>query len=286
MARLPKFLNVSLLRRMRLELPAAKVVLIAFSATLAIVGVGAFVATLPTLTAGVSPVAPESEDVAVTEGAITDQATAEAATADAAATTVGGAEASGAAGAGAVGVSSRPPRGNSSTSSSSSSSNSGSGSAGSSSSAPSGGASSGSSSGSNSSSGSGSSSDSSSGSGSGSSSDSGSDSGGGSSENDDNPFTATPTEADEQNFHSFLCGWYNKLGDYEAMAAEGNSDPIWGGYIGVRNYTHSNYSKWCGSWGKLVAAYRCLASYAESDEESGKESYYLEYQSYKAAVNL
>lgn len=269
MARLPKFLNVSLLRRMRLELPAAKVVLIAFSATLAIVGVGAFVATLPTLTAGVSPVAPESEDVVVTEGAITDQAAAEAATADAAATTGGGAEASGVAGAGAVGVSSRPPRGNSSASSSSAS-NSGSGSAGSSDSTPSGGASSGSSSGS----------------GSGSSSDSGSDSGGGSSENDDNPFTATPTEADEQNFHSFLCGWYNKLGDYEAMAAEGNSDPIWGGYIGVRNYTHSNYSKWCGSWGKLVAAYRCLASYAESDEESGKESYYLEYQSYKAAVNL
>lgn len=269
MARLPKFLNVSLLRRMRLELPAAKVVLIAFSATLAIVGVGAFVATLPTLTAGVSPVAPESEDVAVTEGAITDQAAAEAATADAAATTGGGAEASGVVGAGAVGVSSRPPRGNSSASSSSAS-NSGSGSAGSSDSTPSGGASSGSSSGS----------------GSGSSSDSGSDSGGGSSENDDNPFTATPTEADEQNFHSFLCGWYNKLGDYEAMAAEGNSDPIWGGYIGVRNYTHSNYSKWCGSWGKLVAAYRCLASYAESDEESGKESYYLEYQSYKAAVNL
>ena len=227
-------------------------------------GVGAFVATLPTLTAGVAPVAPESESGAVTEGAITDQAAVEAATTDAA-TTDGGAEASGATGAGAVGVSSRPPRGNSSASSSSAS-NSGSGSAGSSSSAPSGGASSGSSSG--------------------SSSDSGSDSGGGSSENDDNPFTATPTEADEQNFHSFLCGWYNKLGDYEAMAAEGNSDPIWGGYIGVRNYTHSNYSKWCGSWGKLVAAYRCLASYAESDEESGKESYYSEYQSYKAAVNL
>lgn len=264
MARLPKFLNVSLLRRMRLELPAAKVVLIAFSATLTVVGVGAFVATLPTLTAGVAPVAPESESDAVTEGAITDQAAVEAATTDAA-TTDGGAEASGATGAGAVGVSSRPPRGNSSASSSSAS-NSGSGSAGSSSSAPSGGASSGSSSG--------------------SSSDSGSDSGGGSSENDDNPFTATPTEADEQNFHSFLCGWYNKLGDYEAMAAEGNSDPIWGGYIGVRNYTHSNYSKWCGSWGKLVAAYRCLASYAESDEESGKESYYSEYQSYKAAVNL
>ena len=269
MARLPKFLNVSLLRRMRLELPAAKVVLIAFSATLAIVGVGAFVATLPTLTAGVAPAAPESESGAVTEGAITDQAAAEAATADAAATTGGGAEASGVAGAGAVGVSSRPPRGNSSVSSSSAS-NSGSGSAGSSDSTPSGGASSGSSSGS----------------GSGSSSDSGSGSGGGSSENDDDPFNATPTEADEQNFHSLLCGWYNKLGDYEAMAAEGNSDPIWGGYIGVRNYTHSNYSKWCGSWGKLVAAYRCLASYAESDEESGKESYYLEYQSYKAAVNL
>lgn len=257
MARLPKFLNVSLLRRMRLELPAAKVVLIAFSATLTVVGAGAFVATLPTLTAGVAPVAPESESDAVTEGAITDQAAVEAATTDAA-TTDGGAEASGATGAGAVGVSSRPPRGNSSAGSSFAS-NSGSGSAASS--------------------------GSSSGSGPGSSSDSGSGSGGGSSENDD-PFNATPTEADEQNFHSFLCGWYNKLGDYEAMAEEGNSDPIWGGYIGVRNYTHSNYSKWCGSWGKLVAAYRCLASYAESDEESGKESYYSEYQSYKAAVNL
>ncbi|MCI5949316.1 MAG: hypothetical protein SOX20_04230 [Parolsenella sp.] len=261
MARLPKFLNVSLLRRMRLELPAAKVVLIAFSATLTVVGVGAFVATLPTLTAGVAPVAPETEGGAVAEGAIADQAAAPAATTDAAATIDGGAEASGVAGAGAVGVSSRPPRGNSSASSSSSS-NSGSGSVGNSSSAPSDGASSG------------------------SSSDSSSDSGGGSSENDDNPFTAKPTEADEQNFHSFLCGWYNKLGDYEAMAAEGNSDPIWGGYIGVRDYTHSNYSKWCGSWGKLVAAYRCLASYAESDEESGKESYYSEYLNYKAAVNL
>lgn len=261
MARLPKFLNVSLLRRMRLELPAAKVVLIAFSATLAIVGVGAFVATLPTLTAGVAPAAPESESGAVTEGAITDQSAVEAATTDAAATTGGGAEASGVAGAGAVSVSSRPPRGNSSASSSSAS-NSGSGSAGNSGSAPSGWASSGS--------------------GSGSSSDSGSDSGGGSSENDDNPFTATPTEADEQNFHSFLCGWYNKLGDYEAMAAEGNSDPIWAGYIGVRDHAHSNYSKWCDAHGKLIAAYRCLASYAESREES----YYSEYLSYKAAVNL
>lgn len=257
MARLPKFLNVSLLRRMRLELPAAKVVLIAFSATLTVVGVGAFVATLPTLTAGVAPVAPETEGGAVTEGAITDQAAAPAATTDTAATTDGGAEASGVVGSGAVGVSLRPPRGSSSVSSSSSS-NSGSGSAASSSSVPS------------------------SGSSSGSSSDSGSDSGGGSSENDDNPFIATPTEADEQNFHSFLCGWYNKLGDYEAMAAEGNSDPIWGGYIDVQNYTHSNYSKWCGSWGKLVAAYRCLASWAES----GEESYYTEYLNYKAAVNL
>lgn len=261
MARLPKFLNVSLLRRMRLELPAAKVVLIAFSATLAVVGVGAFVATLPTLTAGVAPVAPEGEDVALTEGAIADQAAAPAATTDAAATTDGGAEASGATGVGAVGVSSRPPRGNSSASSSSAS-NSGGGSAGDSSSAPSGGASSGSSSG--------------------SSSDSGSGSGGGSSENDDNPFTAKPTEADEQNLHSFLCGWYNKLGDYEAMAEEGNYDPIWAGYIGVRDHARSNYSKWCDAHGKLIAAYRCLASYAES----GEESYYSEYLSYKAAVNL
>lgn len=260
MARLPKFLNVSLLRRMRLELPAAKVVLIAFFVTLAVVGVGAFVATLPTLTAVVAPVAPESEDAAVTDGAATDEATVEAATTDVAAATDGGAAASGAAGAGAVGVSSRPRRDNSSASSYSASS--GGGSATSSGSASSGGAGSGSSSG--------------------SSSDSSSSSGGGSSENDDNPFSATPTEADEQNFHSFLCGWYNKLGDYEAMAAEGNYEPIWGGYIGVRDHAHSNYSKWCDSYGKLVAAYRCLASWAQS----GEESYYSEYQSYKAAVNL
>ena len=201
----------------------------------------------------------------MTEGTITDQAGVEAATTDAAATIDGGAEVSGVAGAGAVGVSSRPPRGNSSASSSSAS-NSGSGSAGNSGSAPSGGSSSGPSSGSSSDSG----------------SDSGSGSGGGSSENDDNPFTAKPTEADEQNLHSFLCGWYNKLGDYEAMAEEGNYDPIWAGYIGVRDHARSNYSKWCDAHGKLIAAYRCLASYAES----GEESYYSEYLSYKAAVNL
>lgn len=260
MARLPKFMNVSLLRRMRLELPAAKVVLIAFSVTLAVVGVGAFVATLPTLTAVVAPVAPENEDAAVTDGAVTDQATAEAATTDAAAATDGGAAASGVTGAGAVGVSSRPPRGNSSASSSSVSS-SGGGSAASSGPASSGGESSGSNS---------------------SSSSDSSSSSGSESPDDDNPFSATPTEADEQNFHSFLCGWYNKLGDYEAMAAEGNYKPIWGGYIGVRDHAHSNYSKWCDSYGKLVAAYRCLASWAES----GEESYYSEYQSYKAAVNL
>lgn len=66
------------------------------------------------------------------------------------------------------------------------------------------------------------------------------------------------------------------------MAAEGNYKPIWGGYIGVRDHVHSNYSKWCDSYGKLVGAYRCLASYAES----GEESYYSEYLNYKAAVNL
>lgn len=257
MARLPKFLNVSLLRRMRLELPAAKVVLIAFSVTLAVVGVGAFVATLPALTAVVAPVAPESEDAAVTDGAIADQVTAEAATTDAAATD-GVAAASGAAGAGA-GIAAIPhPKRNNSTSNSANTDSAGS-------------------------------SGSSSSTGSGDDSDEDSGSGGDSGSNElvpeplpNDPLQKVPTEAEEESTHSFLCGWYNTLDACEADAKAGSEDSSWQGYLAMRNYTCSNYSRWNNAKSNLTAAFRCLGSYAET----GEESYYSEYQSYKAAVNL
>lgn len=51
MARLPKFLNMSAAGRVRLALPTARLVIIAFSFTLAAVGMGAFVATLPSASA-------------------------------------------------------------------------------------------------------------------------------------------------------------------------------------------------------------------------------------------
>ena len=51
MARLPKFLNLSAAGRVRLALPTARLAIIAFSFTLAAVGMGAFVATLPSASA-------------------------------------------------------------------------------------------------------------------------------------------------------------------------------------------------------------------------------------------
>lgn len=51
MARLPEFLNISAAGRVRLALPTACLAIIAFSFTLAAVGMGAFVATLPSASA-------------------------------------------------------------------------------------------------------------------------------------------------------------------------------------------------------------------------------------------
>lgn len=51
MARLPELLNISAARRVRLALPTARLAIIAFSFTLAAVGMGAFVATLPSTSA-------------------------------------------------------------------------------------------------------------------------------------------------------------------------------------------------------------------------------------------
>lgn len=51
MARLPEFLNISAAGRVRLALPTARLAIIAFSFTLAAMGMGAFVATLPSASA-------------------------------------------------------------------------------------------------------------------------------------------------------------------------------------------------------------------------------------------
>lgn len=51
MALLPEFLNISAAGRVRLALPTARLAIIAFSFTLAAVGMGAFVATLPSASA-------------------------------------------------------------------------------------------------------------------------------------------------------------------------------------------------------------------------------------------
>ena len=50
-ALLPEFLNISAAGRVRLALPTARLAIIAFSFTLAAMGMGAFVATLPSASA-------------------------------------------------------------------------------------------------------------------------------------------------------------------------------------------------------------------------------------------
>ena len=198
MARLPKFLNISAARRMRLELPAAKTALIAFSVTLVVVGVGAFVVMLPSLTAVVVPAT--SAEAQATE-TTSDEAAEEIATD--AATTEGDAQA-------AVGPSAAAgvATGTNSHSTRNGSSHAASGSGGGSSSSTS-------------------SSGASSNSGSTSSSSSSSSSSDFSAENEaanaNNPFKAVPTDAEEQDFHSFLCGWYNNLAACEAQAQAGES---------------------------------------------------------------
>lgn len=69
MARLPKFLNMSAAGRVRLALPTARLAVIAFSFTLAAVGMGAFVATLPSApAAGAADAAAASPDAASGNG--------------------------------------------------------------------------------------------------------------------------------------------------------------------------------------------------------------------------
>lgn len=79
MARLPRFLNMSAARRVRLALPTARLAVIAFSFTLAAVGMGAFVATLPSASATAdSPVTTtEPSADARNAGQQSDQATQE-----------------------------------------------------------------------------------------------------------------------------------------------------------------------------------------------------------------
>lgn len=98
----------------------------------------------------------------------------------------------------------------------------------------------------------------------------------------DDPFSAAPTAAQEQEFHAFLAGWYGRLGSCESEAAAGDSSTCWHGYAAVRDYVRSNGSRWCGAQENLIGAYRCLAWYAES----GDEANLAEYRSYKAAVSL
>lgn len=260
MARLPKFLNIPVLRRMRLELPAAKTALIAFSATMVVVGVGVFLATLPGLTVAEIPLI--GELVAKTDDAATDEAVEAATSADAAVT----AATDQAASAGTSSVAAGATSSHSTRSGATSATSAGSG----------GGSSAGSAGGSSGSADSGSSSGSSSG-GSSSSSEPDNDAA-----NANNPFIAIPTEAEEQEYHAFLCSWYNQLDACEAQAREGDSSGCWEGYLAVRDRVHSNYSQWCDAYGKLVAAFRCLGSWAES----GEQTYYDQYQSYRAAVNL
>lgn len=270
-ARVPKFLDLSAAGRARLALPPAKVALVAASCLFAVVGVGAFVVALPGMSFSAGAVVDDAaqeqsekdaraadaseqpaegtdvqEDAAATEdGETTARDGATASSADA--SDSGDAAAVPSSAASAAGDSVANPR----------SSSSGSG-------------------GSGASAGSGS---------------SGSVSGGAAtpdsvpSQNDStpsDPFSAAPTAAQEQEFHAFLAGWYGRLGTCESEAAAGDASTCWSGYYAVRDYVHSNGSRWCGAQENLIGAYRCLAWYAES----GDEANLAEYRSYRAAVSL
>ena len=273
MARLPKFLNLSAAGRVRVALPTAKLALVAFSCTLALVGMGVFAATLPSLTQdgaivdavakteglhGEKDVEAAGEEAEDASDATDDQEGAEAQDAAAA----DGGEAGSAASAGGAGSAS--------------------GAAATSAGQPSSGSASGTSSGANAGSGSSSSGASSAAATPSTPSSDGSSSSDNSSVPADDPFSATPSATDEQAFHAFLAGWYGRLGTCEAEAAAGNSSTCWQGYAAVRDYVRSNSSKWCRAQENLIGAYRCLAWYAES----GDESNLAQYRSYKAAVSL
>lgn len=268
-ARVPKFLNLSAAGHARLALPPAKIALVAASCLFAVVGVGAYVVALPGMSfsadAVVDGAAHEDaraadaseqpaegtdvqEDAAATEAGETD-AQDGAAVSSAGASDSGAAAAASSSGASAADGSAASPGSSSSGSggSSSSGSSAGSGSSGSSASAaapdPA------------------------------------------PAQEDstyDDPFSAMPSAADEQEFHAFLAGWYGRLGTCESEAAAGDASTCWSGYYAVRDYVRSNGSRWCGAQENLIGAYRCLAWYAES----GDEANLAEYRSYRAAVSL
>ena len=251
-ARVPKFLNLSAAGHARLALSPAKIALVAASCLFAVVGVGAFVVAL----SGMSFSADAIVDGAAQEQSEKDARVADASEQpaegtdvqeDAAATEDGETDAS--SGASPAGDSVANPRSSSSSAgtSPSSGSSAGSGSSGSSASTA--------------------------------VSDSAP------SQDDstsDDPFSATPSAADEQEFHTFLAGWYGRLGTCESEAAAGDASTCWSGYYAVRDYVRSNGSRWCSAQENLIGAYRCLAWYAES----GDEANLAEYRSYKAAVSL
>ena len=270
-ARVPKFLNLSAAGHARLALPPAKIALVAASCLFAVVGVGAYVVALPGMSFSADAVvdgaareqprkdsqgadaseqpaegADVQEDAAATEAGETD-AQDGAAVSSAGASDSGAAAAASSSGASAAGGSAASPG----------SSSSGSGGSGASAGSES----------------------------------SGSVSAGAAAPDsvpsqDDStsadPFSATPSAADEQEFHAFLAGWYARLGACESEAAAGDASTCWSGYYAVRDYVRSNGSCWCGAQENLIGAYRCLAWYAES----GDEANLAEYRSYRAAVSL
>ena len=232
-ARVPKFLNLSAAGHARLALPPAKIALVAASCLFAVAGVGAFVVALP----GMSFSADAVVDGAAHEDARAADASEQPAEGadvqeDAAATEAGEMDAQDGAAASSAGASSD-------SGAAAAASSSGASAAGGSAASP------------------GSSSSGSGGSGASAGSDSsGSVSGGAAAPDsvpsqDDStsadPFSATPSAADEQEFHAFLAGWYARLGACESEAAAGDASTCWSGYYAVRDYVRSNGSRWCGA---------------------------------------
>lgn len=270
-ARVPKFLNLSAAGHARLALPPAKIALVAASCLFAVVGVGAYVVALPGMSFSADAVvdgAAREQPRKDSQGADASEQPAEGADVqeDAAATEAGETDAQDGAAVSSAGASD--------SGAAAAASSSGASAAGGSAASP------------------GSSSSGSGGSGASAGSDSsGSVSGGAAAPDsvpsqDDStsadPFSATPSAADEQEFHAFLAGWYARLGACESEAAAGDASTCWSGYYAVRDYVRSNGSCWCGAQENLIGAYRCLAWYAES----GDEANLAEYRSYRAAVSL
>lgn len=270
-ARVPKFLNLSAAGHARLALPPAKIALVAASCLFAVVGVGAYVVALPGMSFSADAVvdgAAREQPRKDSQGADASEQPAEGADVqeDAAATEAGEMDAQDGAAVSSAGASD--------SGAAAAASSSGASAAGGSAASP------------------GSSSSGSGGSGASAGSDSsGSVSGGAAAPDsvpsqDDStsadPFSATPSAADEQEFHAFLAGWYARLGACESEAAAGDASTCWSGYYAVRDYVRSNGSCWCGAQENLIGAYRCLAWYAES----GDEANLAEYRSYRAAVSL